>query len=366
MPEIDWTKSMQQTFEFYEVDPGTWKNKSKINDITSFEITRDASIETLETATFECTESDGEYYIRAYLVAIQNRTEFRFPLGTFLVQTPSYEFDGKNHSLKVDAYSPLLELKENPPDLGYSILKNEPNEQGVDAPTNIMKYVVDICKNYMRAPVMRTTDNDAVLYDNYVSNIDDSWLSFTNGLLTKAKYSFVLDELGQVSFEKNIDYMALTPRHTYDDSNSSILQPKITINRDLYKIPNVVEVVCSRDNELLTSVIKNTDPNSPVSIQNRGREIRHRDTNPSLSGIPNQEMLDEYATQLLKTLSTLQYTVTYTHGYTPVRVGDCVLLNYKRAGLYDVKAKVISQKIKLESGMQVSETAVYINRLYGG
>lgn len=366
MPEIDWTASMQQTFEFYEVDPRTWKDKSRIKDITSFEITRDTSIETLETATFECTESDGEYYIRAYLVAIQNRTEFRFSLGTFLVQTPSYEFDGKNRSLKVDAYSPLLELKENPPELGYSILKNESNEQGVDAPTNIMKYVVDICEDHMRAPVMHTIDNDAVLYDNYVSNTDDTWLSFVNGLLSKAKYNFALDELGQVSFDKIIDYMALAPRWNYDDSNSSILQPKITVNKDLYKIPNVVEVVCSTDNGLLISVIKNTDPNSPVSIPNRGREIRYRDTNPSLSGMPNQEMIDEYATQLLKTLSTLQYTVTYTHGYTPVRVGDCVLLNYKRAGLYNVKAKVTSQKFKLESGMQVSETAVYINRLYGG
>lgn len=366
MPEIDWTDSMQQTFEFYEVDPGTWKNKSKIYDITSFEISRDASTETLETASFECTDSEGEYYVRAYLVANQNRTEFRFPLGTFLVQTPSYEFDGKNHSLKVDAYSPLLELKENPPELGYSILKTEQSEQGIEAPTNIMKYVVDICEDHMRAPVIQVIDSDAVLYDNYVSNTDDTWLSFVTGLLSKAKYNFALDELGRVSFDKIVDYMALAPRWNYDDSNSSILQPKITVNKDLYKIPNVVEVVCSTDKGLLTSVIKNTDPSSPVSIPNRGREICHRDTNPNLPGIPNQAMLDEYATQLLKTLSTLQYTVTYTHGYTPVRIGDCVLLNYKRAGLHNVKAKVISQKFKLESGIQVSETAVYINRLYGG
>lgn len=366
MPEIDWTDSMQQTFEFYEVDPGTWKNKSKINDITSFEITRDISTETIETASFECTDSDGEYYIRAYLIANQNGTEFRFPLGTFLVQTPSYEFDGKNKSLKVDAYSPLLELKENPPELGYSILKKEPNKQGIMESTNIMKYVNDICENNMRAPIIRVNDDEAVLYDNYISNTDDTWMSFVNGLLSKAKYSFALDELGQVSFDKIIDYMALAHRWTYDDSNSSILQPKITVNKDLYKIPNVVEVFCSTDNGLLVSVVKNTDPSSPISIPNRGREIRHRDTNPNLPGVPNQAMLDEYANQLLKTLSTIQHTVSYTHGYTPVRVGDCVLLNYKRAGLYNVKAKVTSQNFKLEPGIQVSETAVYIDRLYGG
>lgn len=29
----DWTKSMEQTFEYYVVDPGTWCDKSQIKDI---------------------------------------------------------------------------------------------------------------------------------------------------------------------------------------------------------------------------------------------------------------------------------------------------------------------------------------------
>ena len=27
----DWTKTMQQTFEYYVVDPGTWKEMKKID-----------------------------------------------------------------------------------------------------------------------------------------------------------------------------------------------------------------------------------------------------------------------------------------------------------------------------------------------
>ena len=38
---IDWLSSMSQTYEFYEVDPGTWKDKRQIKTITSAKISRD-------------------------------------------------------------------------------------------------------------------------------------------------------------------------------------------------------------------------------------------------------------------------------------------------------------------------------------
>ena len=64
--------------------------------------------------------------------------------------------------------------------------------------------------------------------------------------------------------------------------------------------------------------------------------------------------------KLLKELSSIEYTITYTHGYCPVHVGDCVRLNYSRAGLNNIKARVISQDIKCETGCSVTETAVFV------
>ena len=63
-------------------------------------------------------------------------------------------------------------------------------------------------------------------------------------------------------------------------------------------------------------------------------------------------------------MSKNKYTITYTHGYCPVRVGDCVRLNYSRAELNGVKAKVISQSIKCEPGCPVTEKAVYTAKLW--
>ena len=91
----NWNKSMQQTFEYYEVDPHTWKDKRPIKSIIDSRIDRDGGAETLGSASFTSSETLGECYIRTYLVTIQNGIRERFALGTHLVQTPSFSFDGK-------------------------------------------------------------------------------------------------------------------------------------------------------------------------------------------------------------------------------------------------------------------------------
>lgn len=349
----DWLRSMQQTFEYYIVDPNTWKDIKKINTVLSCNITRDSDSETLGSATIDVTESLGEAYIRAYLITIQNDVKERHPLGTFLVQTPSSNFNGKITNISLDAYTPLLELKEKMPMIGYTIQKSK----------NIMEMVYDIVRDNVRAPVVKTTKDDTLKYD-FVANIDDTWMSFTTDLLANANYCFDLDELGRILFAPKQTAEVLQPIWEYNDSNSSILYPEITLDNDIYGIPNVIEVIYSNGDDKFYSVVKNDDPNSPLSIQNRGREILYRETNPNLVGNATQMQIDKYAERLLKELSSIECTVTYTHGYCPVRVGDCVRLNYERAGITDVKAKVISQTISCEPGCPVSEKAVFTTKLW--
>lgn len=351
--ELDWTKSMEQTFEFYIVDPGTWRDSKRIDTVTSCSIERDSSNATLGSASFECTENVDECYIRAYLIATQNGITERVPLGTFLVQTPSVSFDGKNTSISLEAYTPLIELKSTVPPIGYALLKG----------TNIMDTVPDLCAENMRAPVVGTSSDEKV-YDDFVSNLDDTWLSFISDLLANAKFQFGLDEYSRVIFEPVQDPAALRPVWVYNDDNSSILLPDISNERDLYGIPNVVEVVYSTGTGYMFSRIVNDDPNSPVSTVNRGREVVHRESSPNFAGMPTQEYIDQYARQMLRNMSCLEHKVTYSHGYCPVRVGDAVLLNYTRAGLTNVKAKVISQSIKCDTGCTVEETAVYTTKLW--
>lgn len=422
---VDWTSSMQQTFEYYTVDPATWKDDKKLDNVKSCTISRDSEVETLGSATIDVTESVGECYIRIYLVTIQNGLKEKHPLGTYLVQTPSSSYDGKVRNVSMDAYTPLLELKENPPPLGYSILKDG----------NIMDMAYRIAREHTRAPVAKTECSET-LFNDFVSNTEDTWLSFLIDLIANAKHTFSLDELGRVLFSPKQDTASLQPVWTYDDSNSSILYPDMSMDHDLYGVPNVVEVIYSVGSDYFYSRVVNDDSNSPTSTVNRGREIIHRVTNPEFVGTPTSKVsicyevkynsdtgvfyrtgnilniedvpdgtlneitdsgdtiyittktsdltdgtsrkevvyycavkeslqIREYAERLLRELSTIEYTVSYSHGYCPVRIGDCVRLNYTKAGLTDVKAKVISQSIKCEPGCPVSEKAVFTTKLWG-
>lgn len=418
---VDWTASMEQTFKFYIVDPVTWKDTTEFKNVKTATINRDVSLETLGSAAFDVTESVGECYIRVYLITIQNGVEEKHPLGTFMVQTPTSTFDGRVRNVSMDAYTPLLELKEKQPAIGYYVPK------GAD----VMEQAYILTKDNTRTPVNKPAIPSTELSYDFIADTNDSWLMFISDLLSAAyastcyevitqngeyvrtnkiidsnsilsrekldnikttsndqvfkglfsdqnetlycvisntnKYKFDLDEMGRILFVPEQDAASLRPVWTYNDDNSSILHPSLSMDHDMYGIPNVVEVLYSDGNVVYYSKAVNDDPNSPIStdkITGRGREIVYRVTNPTLYGSPTQERVDEYAEQLLREMSSVEYMVTYTHGYCPVRVGDCVRLNYSRAGLKNVKAKVISQSIRCEPGCPVTETAVFTNKLW--
>lgn len=363
----DWTKPMTQTFEFYTVDPNTWSDVKRVTTVKSCTINRDTDSESLGSATIDINDSLGECYIRAYLITLQNGVREKHPLGTYLIQTPSSTFDGKTRSVSMDAYTPLLELKEKLPPIGYYVSKG----------SNIMERVYMATRENVRAPVIAPSC-DKSLRSEFVADPKNTWMSFLIDLAAQADYTFSLDEYSRILFAPKQDITAMVPVWTYTDDNSSILYSDLTMDHDLYGIPNVVEVIYSNGLDYYQKpvVVENNDPNSPTSIVNRGRRIVHRVLDPDLnviSGLKDgvdaepvtKPMIEEYANRLLKEMSTIEYTISYSHGYCPVRVGDCVRLNYSRAGLTGIKARVVSQSINCTPGCQVSEKAVFTAKLWG-
>lgn len=174
---VDWTESMEQSFEYYEVDPNTWKDMKPLNMVKTCTINRDDGADTLGSATIDVDETLGEGYIRVYLKIRQNGGEYRFVLGTFLVQTPSSSYDGKNRNVSMDSYTPLLELNENQPPIGYSLLKGD----------NIMSEAYKIVRENCRAPVVETT-SDKLLQDNFVADPNEKWLSYVSDLIAQANF----------------------------------------------------------------------------------------------------------------------------------------------------------------------------------
>lgn len=357
----DWSASMEQTFEYYTVDPLTWKNKERLTTVRSASIQRDQESTTKGSGSFTLDEDVGEVYVRAYLVVSQNGKTERHPLGTLMIQTPSLSLTSKGKTITADAYTPLIELKEKNPPIGYSALEGD----------NIMDAAYRCVKEYLRAPVI-APKCDEELSDNFTAVDSDTWLTFVTDLISNADYELDVDPEGRVSFAPVQDIASLRPVWTYDDGDQSVLYTSVELDRDLYGIPNTVEVVCSCASGSYYATAVNDDPSSVTSTVRRGRTITYRVTDPGLVGTPDSEgdpvfqaRLEEYAEKLLRNLSSLEYTVSYSHGYCPVRVGDCVRLNYEAAGLKNVKAKVVSQTISCSTGCKVTEKAVFTQKLWG-
>lgn len=353
MSAIDWSKSMIQEYEFYTVDVGTWKDAVKLNSITKYSIDWDYSKNTIGSAKIGCTENLGEQYIRAYMLATQNGYTYRRAMGTFLVLTPEDNFDGKISSWELDAYSPLIELTEGYPALGYTIPKG----------TNILQTAYELLSEHARAPVIKPVDSDDTVFSDFVAAPDETWLDYLTAFVEQANHRIMVTEMGEIVLNPIQETASLVPTSMYTTDNSSILLPSVKQTRDLYSIPNRIEVILSTSNTSLSAIAINDNPYSPTSVSARGRYIDHRVTSPALSGNPTQAQLNEYALALLKEVSTLEYTITYSHGFCETAIGEGVMLHYPEANIYHAKAKVINQNIDLVPGCIVQETAVYTTEL---
>ena len=353
---IDWTKSMRQTFEYYIVDPYTWFDVERLTRIKSCTITRDLTLDTLGSASIDSSDDLNDKYVRAYLIVTQGDEQDKIPLGTFIAQTPSTTFDGKVNSIGHDAYTPLIELTEKQMPIGYAARKGD----------NVVERARSILLDAsLRAPVGECSDSTTLTGD-FLSDPQDTRLTFVSDLLVNAKYSLGLDELSRVIFVPDRDLNAMQPRWTYNDDNSSILYPDLSVSRDIFGVPNRVEVVFSSSSgTFLTAEDKNEDENSIVSYQARGRWITYRDNSPDVVDGVTQGQLNDYDHKKLLDLSSVDFELSYKHGYCPVRLGDCVLLNYQRADIRNMRAKVTKQVIECVPGCPVQETAVFTKKLWG-
>lgn len=341
---------VSDTYEFYEVDPGTWADMRLLEGMDEANVVFDSEQDIKGNAKMRGEEDLGEAYVRVYLV----RDGRKRPLGSWLVQTPARSHDGRSRTVNMDAYSPLLELMDNLPPVGYFF----------PAGANIVKSVIAAARENCHAPVLDAVDAGVRLFaEPYVAELDESWLEFLAGALAKADMEFGLDEMGDILIIPVRDIAAMQPVHTFGDDNASIVMPDMEDSRDLYGIPNIVEVVCSTEAACVVGRAENDSPSSPMSTVCRGRDVTVRDTSPDLED-PTQEEADAYAARRLAELSSVEHEVVFEHDYVEgLRVGDCVLLRFARADIY-ARAIVARQEIATETGCLVRTTAKYTEVLW--
>ena len=376
---IDWTKSMRQTYEVYIVDPSTWLDSKLLDTVTGASITRDISSDTVVSGSIEYVGEINEDYVRIYLIAEQGDEYEKIPLITMLCQTPSMEYNGKYKKTSITGYSPILELEGEYPPLGYTVPRNYPNwyQKSFDdlIVTRLDQLIPQIFEDHCRAPIgsmsVERADQKSLnaLYKDYVVGQEDTWKTVAFKLLEMINQKVMITPLGEIKFYESPNYLTLQPTWTYTSDNSSILATDLTVERDLYGVPNVVQIIITTTaGNTIIGEATNEDESSITSIQNRGRRVVHREVNPDIlgkvaSGVA-KDVAEDYAKDILQRLSSLTYTINYTHGYCPVHIGDCVIIDYPDAGINNERAYVISQNIDCKTGCQVEETAMLVKSLW--
>lgn len=381
VPSVDWSKGMQQTFEYYTVDPNTWYDVLCLTNIISCSLTHDSSSEMRGHASITTSEPLDENYIRIYMRVRQNGINQRFCLGTYLFIVSSDSFNGKRHSYTYTGYTPLIELKEKLAPLGYNVIGITGEKPELLPPRTAPTVTDEISRvigQYSRLKLENNVLIERPLLNNFVSGTSDTWLAVVNNLLTAStlqQYELSVDNWGAVRIKEAITVYNEKHVYEYDDGNSSILLPTLDLTDDMTDIPNVVEVIYTgngnKDIGYVRKVVKNEDTRSIVSIPSRGREIWRRFVISNIAiplGEVTRDMIEDQvegqAKRLLEAASTIRKTIQYSHGFNGVEVGDTVLFNYERAGFTGIKAKVVSQTINCKPGCQVDETAVYTKRLW--
>lgn len=375
IPDVDWTKSMQQTFEFYTVDPNNWYDDQKLENIISCDLTHDLTSDKRGNASISVTEPLPESYIRTYLVVTQAGYMHKICLGTYLYMTSSDSFDGMKHSITMTGYTPMVELEEKLPPLGFHVIGITNRKHSGNAPM-VTEAIKDIVTTYTRCEIENRTVIQKPLLNDFVAGTNDNFLTVINNILNASslqQYILTVDEWGTIVVKDKPVLEDAIPTYIYTDDNSSILLPSLDTNDDIYGIPNVVEVLYTGDKRLpaIRVIVKNEDPTSIVSIPARGREIAKRFTINNIAAPVNdyseaavRAQVTAQAERLLEAASTINKTISYSHGYCDVKVGDTVLINYERAGVTGIRAKVVSQRISCKPGCQVDEQAVYTKKLW--
>ena len=352
----NWGNSMLQSYEFWEVDKGTWGDLRKLDTVLTCKGTRDLDLETVETANLDIVgEPMGEMLVRCYMVTTQNRVRERIPVGTWLSQGTKRNFDGTSSKLEAECHSTLMPLHDRS-EAGAKV----PVGYCIPAGTNCADMAAQILRNHGIAPVV-ASKSEETLEEPYVAGMQDSWLKVAKALGDASGMRIGVDSWGRSTVFPSNDGYVQAPLWTFQDDGESILLPDADEELDFFDVPNVCEVVWNNGGRTVVGRAVNDDPNSNVSTVARGYEVILRLENPDeLQSGCTQKTADLVALQKLIEASKIERIITISHGWCPVTVGDPVRVSYESAGIFGL-GTVQSMDFEVGTGM-TSTTKVSVSQ----
>ena len=242
------------------------------------------------------------------------------PLGVYLPATVTPSEDESTKSVRVEAFDRCWRVRDN-----YT-------ETLLYFPAGSL--YVEVVKQLLAAcgiSIVIATPSTATLSESREDwEIGTSYLTIINDLLSEINYNQLwFNADGAAVLEPAAVPSALNIKHILDDNDvRSLLFPRIERTTDIYNAPNVFICICSNADKSapMVATAENNNPQSPLSIQRRGRRIVSVE---HINNIASQAELQAYTDRRRnESIITGEQITAYTALLPGFGVGDVTALHY--------------------------------------
>lgn len=319
------------------------KNDRPIGDVTaSGSINFDSSSAIKRVASLNIKEEKEVDYlsdrIKPYMRLKVGEKVLEFPMGVFLMSSPSRHASGVSVSKSVECYDKTQILSDDKFDTRHLIRAGENYINAVAtiiASAGITNYRLDA------SPLVLRTDIEFALGTSKLSAINQLLKAINYNELWADSYGSIRATKYQPAEGRKIDIY-------YVPGQESIVIPGGEELLDVFQAPNkIVRYLENAESECLKATVINSDPASKLSTVSRGRVIVDID---SVDDIADQATLEAYTQRIAAEKKIYQQVVFNTAVMPHHEFLDCLYLRNKEL---DVSGKFI-------------ETAWSINMTVGG
>jgi hypothetical protein len=254
---------------------------------------------------------------------------YEFPLGVFLLSTPTRKDEGGRIYRDIEAYDGLVILRDDKFDSRYVI---SAGTKYYDAIKTLL--------NGAGVTKLNIEQSDLTLPNAVDFEAGKEKLFAINELLRQINYTPIHVDVN--GFYTSFPYRSPSLRaaeYLYKDDSLSVTYNGMEEELDLFNVPNKWVVVRTNAEETpLYSVYTNTNANSVTSTVSRGRTIvDYRE----IDNIAGQSSLDSYVERIAFEASQIYGRLTFETGLMPFHdYADVLDIDYSPLGIRDKYAEV--------------------------
>lgn len=341
---MDWRKGYTARYYLSFVDINTWRDTGLL-EITGGSIKHELT-GLRDSADIDCVnyKRNKEELIRVWLDTDQEGLEDdgHTPLFTGYAVSPGRQIHGYMETETLQCYSVLLPASDIYLPRGWYAPVD------ISAATLIRSLLLPT-KAEIIVHDMKENKNGGAISRSVIAESGETNLSMVEKLLEIMNWRMWLDGYGRI----HIAEYEVEPKVAFNSISNDIIEPELTISRDWFDCPNVVRVIMDSQSE----VAYDYDSDTPMSINNRGREVWTEEENVDLN---TGENLQEYAKRRLKELQRVSETISYQRRYCPdLYPTDVIFLSYPAQ---DLKGNymISSQSVTLGFNATTSEEVIKV------